>query len=89
MNYLKKITIKLNLRMPTRFLLITETEAYTLAGDNTQTYTPGYNSIPKYHFYKDKFETEDEPNIVELDDLEADGLTPIDPTKPIFPKRPK
>lgn len=75
--------------MPTRFLRLTEQEALVIAADNTQIYTPGYNSLPKYFFYKDNYTKLEEVNTVELTDLELEGLTPIDPTKPMFPKKPK
>lgn len=75
--------------MSIRFLQITETEAIGLAAKIDEVYTPGYDSLPKFHFYKDDYTPEEELSVVELTELEADGLTPIDPTKPMFPKKPK
>lgn len=74
--------------MSIRFLQIAESEAIGLANKVDEIYTPGYDSIPKYHFYKDEYSEEEELSVVELTELEADGLTPINPTKPMFPKKP-
>lgn len=70
-----------------RFLIIDETLANYLATKIDEEYTPGYNTDPKYYFYKDSYTISELPYTEELTETVADGLTPINPQKPMFPKK--
>jgi hypothetical protein len=74
--------------MTTKFLQITETESRALSVDPNQVYTPAFYDFRLHLFYKDEYTETELENCIDLDDEQLDGLTPIDPTKPMFPRKP-
>jgi len=69
-----------------KFLVLSQTQATNVANDSTKTYTPGYDPIAnKYYLYTT--DTDDvKSSTVSLAVTQADGLTPVNPTKPIYPR---
>lgn len=67
-----------------KFLRINAGEASVLAEDNNEIYTPAYNQYEEYFIFREEYDPIDEPNTTELTTTEADGLTPVNPSKPIF-----
>lgn len=68
-----------------KFLKIDAAEASLIADNKDEIYTPAYNIAEEYFFYKDTYSEEDPT--AEMDEIVADGLTPINPTKPMFPRK--
>lgn len=71
------------------FLSITKQEAEILTQDITIKYSPCFNVKQEYFIFKESYDSSELPNTIELTDEQIDGLTPTDPTKPMFPKRDK
>lgn len=70
-----------------KFLRINAGEASVLAEDNNEIYTPAYNQYEEYFIFREEYDPSDEINTIELSLVEADGLTPMNPTKPMFPRK--
>lgn len=70
-----------------KFLQIDKITAIGLAEKIDEIYTPFKDTDNKYFFYKDNYEVSEYPFLIELEDSYVDGLTPTDPTKPMFPKK--
>jgi len=70
------------------FKKVSEHTAIYFANDNNEIYTSSYsNDLDQYYIFKELYTTTDLPNIVSLSNLQMDGLTPINPNKPMFPKK--
>lgn len=71
-----------------KFLKISRAQANVYAANPNVPYTPFLDQrINQYYFYKENYSPIEIPNTVELLDSYVDGLTPIDPTKPMFPRK--
>lgn len=71
-------------------LKITQSEANNLANKSSEIYTPCYSSTPlQYYFYKASYTASEIPNTITMPYTYADGLTPVNPSKPMFPRKPK
>jgi len=70
-----------------KFIEITLTQADSIAADPYRLFTSCYrvlNTNAKQYLYYDE---NNDPNAITLTDTQLDGLTPINPTKPMFPKK--
>lgn len=71
-------------------LKISQSQANNLANKVDEVYTPCYSSTSlQYYFYKTSYTASEIPNTVTLPYTYADGLTPVNPSKPMFPKKTK
>jgi len=71
-----------------KLLRISPIQATTLSNDVNQVFTPGYLTVEdNYYFYKEVYTSAELLDTTELTFTQLDGLTPIDPTKPMFPKK--
>lgn len=74
--------------MVIKFLKISRAQANVYAANPNLEYTPFLDPrISQYYFYKDSYTTIELRSTVDLLDSHVDGLTPIDPTKPMFPRK--
>lgn len=70
------------------FLQISQSQANNLANKPNEVYSPFRDqNTNKYYIFKDSYTSTELPNTVNLQDSYVDGLTPIDPTKPLFPRK--
>ena len=70
------------------FLKITQTQANQLANSLVEDFSPGYDSInDKYYIYSPPYTTAEQFNVADLLPIVYEGLTPINPNKPMFPKK--
>jgi len=71
------------------FLRLTTTQLATATNNSNEIYTPVYDGVSQSHYiYRDTYTSVELPDVYNLSQTQLDGLTPIDPTKPMFPKRP-
>lgn len=70
------------------FLRITYSQAVALANDPNELYTPFYNGFDgQFYIYSPPYTPAELPNTFTIPQQQFDGLTPTNPTKPMFPKR--
>lgn len=70
------------------FLKITQSEAIGLANKPDTVYSPFLDqNINQYYIFKESYTSAELPRTVNLWESYVDGLTPIDPTKPIFKRK--
>lgn len=71
-----------------KFLRLTYPQAMALSSDPNELYTPVYDNISsQFYIYSPPYTPAEQPNTFSLTQQQLDGLTPTNPTKPMYPKR--
>lgn len=63
------------------------TEAYNISFDPNEEFTASVDEDNACWLYKKSYTVEERPLVQSFNLEQQDGLTPIDPTKPRFPKK--
>lgn len=70
------------------FLRLNLTQAKELADDPNEEYSPVYDSLSIAHYiYSPPYTSTELIDVHTLSSTQLDGLTPINPTKPMFPRK--
>lgn len=70
-------------------LRLNEATALLIADDPNEEYTPGLEGYDVYYLFKASYSPEELLAVEEVSEERVDGLTPVNPSKPMFPRKPK